>query len=97
MLSTVNKRSLARDEGDGSPVRWFCQAELVDTPSVEEFLAQRSRLFGLAYRMLGEAGEAEDVVQDAYLRWAGAARAEIVYAPACGTPRCTIPGRTWCG
>jgi RNA polymerase sigma factor (sigma-70 family) len=51
-------------------------------PSVEEFLAQRSRLFGLAYRMLGEAGEAEDVVQDAYLRWAGAARAEIVYAPA---------------
>ncbi|MGH3530009.1 MAG: RNA polymerase sigma-70 factor [Pseudonocardiaceae bacterium] len=49
------------------------------TPSVEEFLTQRPRLFGLAYRMLGDAGEAEDVVQDAYLRWAGADRAEIVY------------------
>lgn len=46
------------------------------------FEAQRPRLFGLAYRMLGEAGEAEDVVQDAYLRWAGAAHAEIVHAPA---------------
>ncbi len=33
------------------------------------FEANRSRLFGLAYRMLGEAAEAEDVVQDAYLRW----------------------------
>ncbi|MGA9309797.1 MAG: sigma-70 family RNA polymerase sigma factor, partial [Pseudonocardiaceae bacterium] len=52
------------------------------TPSAEEFLDQRPRLFSLAYRMLGEAGEAEDVVQDAYLRWAGAARAEIAYPPA---------------
>src|SRR5262245_31593654 len=34
-----------------------------------EFEAQRRRLFGIAYRMLGEATEAEDVVQDAYLRW----------------------------
>lgn len=34
-----------------------------------EFEAQRPRLFGIAYRMLGEATEAEDVVQDAYLRW----------------------------
>jgi len=30
---------------------------------------QRSRLFGIAYRMLGSAAEAEDVVQDAWLRW----------------------------
>ena len=29
----------------------------------------RSRLFGLAYRMLGVRGDAEDIVQDAYLRW----------------------------
>jgi len=30
---------------------------------------QRPRLFGIAYRMLGSATEAEDVVQDAWLRW----------------------------
>jgi len=41
----------------------------VGTDQVEVFEAHRLRLFGLAYRMLGEAAEAEDVVQDAYLRW----------------------------
>ena len=40
--------------------------------AVEEFEAQRPRLFGLAYRLLGSAMDAEDVVQDAYLRWQGA-------------------------
>jgi RNA polymerase sigma factor (sigma-70 family) len=41
----------------------------VDTGRVERFEANRRRLFGLAYRLLGEASEAEDVVQDAFLRW----------------------------
>jgi RNA polymerase sigma-70 factor (TIGR02957 family) len=41
----------------------------VVSASAEKFVSYRSRLFGLAYQMLGEAGEAEDVVQDAYLRW----------------------------
>src|SRR5262245_49474092 len=36
---------------------------------LEQFETNRRRLFGLAYRLLGEASEAEDVVQDAYLRW----------------------------
>ena len=40
--------------------------------AVEEFEAQRPRLFGLAYRLLGSAMDTEDVVQDAYLRWQGA-------------------------
>jgi DNA-directed RNA polymerase specialized sigma24 family protein len=34
-------------------------------------------LIGLAYRMLGSRAEAEDVVQDAYLRWHAADRAVI--------------------
>lgn len=34
-------------------------------------------MFSLAYRMLGSAAEAEDVVQDAYLRWHGAERQHI--------------------
>jgi len=33
------------------------------------FEAQRPRLLGLAYRMLGSLAEAEDVLQEAYLRW----------------------------
>lgn len=40
--------------------------------SVGAFEAQRPRLFGLAYRLLGSASDAEDVVQDAFLRWAEA-------------------------
>lgn len=36
---------------------------------VATFEAHRRALTGLAYRMLGSRAEAEDVVQDAYLRW----------------------------
>src|SRR5215472_12905421 len=45
--------------------------------TAEEFEAQRPRLFGLAYRLLGSAVDAEDVVQDAYLRWQGADQSSI--------------------
>ena len=38
-------------------------------PDVEIFEAQRPRLMRLAYRMLGSMSEAEDAVQDAWLRW----------------------------
>ncbi|GAB4057514.1 RNA polymerase sigma-70 factor [Catellatospora paridis] len=34
-----------------------------------EFASLRPRLFGIAYRMLGSAAEAEDIVQEAWLRW----------------------------
>ncbi len=34
-----------------------------------EFVAVRGRLFGIAYRMLGSRTEAEDIVQDVWLRW----------------------------
>jgi RNA polymerase sigma-70 factor (ECF subfamily) len=33
------------------------------------FMSVRSRLFGIAYRMLASAAEAEDVVQDVWVRW----------------------------
>jgi RNA polymerase sigma-70 factor, ECF subfamily len=36
---------------------------------IETFEAQRPRLTRLAYRMLGSMAEAEDAVQDAWLRW----------------------------
>ncbi len=38
---------------------------------VVQFEQRRPRLFGLAYRMLGSAADAEDVVQDVFLRWHG--------------------------
>lgn len=46
-------------------------------PLADEFESHRSRLFGLAYRLLGSAQEAEDAVQDAFLRLSGADRATI--------------------
>ena len=41
------------------------------------FLGMRPRLFGIAYRMLGGAAEAEDVVQDVWLRWQNADRSVV--------------------
>jgi RNA polymerase sigma-70 factor (ECF subfamily) len=40
--------------------------------SADPFDALRPRLFGIAYRMLGTRADAEDVVQDAWLRWSKA-------------------------
>ena len=41
----------------------------IDDDGLSAFLGMRPRLFGIAYRMLGSAAEAEDVVQDVWLRW----------------------------
>jgi RNA polymerase sigma-70 factor (TIGR02957 family) len=52
------------------------------TELAEEFEAQRPQLFGLAYRLLGSASEAEDAVQDAYLRLHTVDRTDIRSLPA---------------
>ncbi|MGI5448651.1 sigma factor [Streptomyces sp. CA-243310] len=44
-----------------------------------DFEEHRRRMFGIAYRMPGSAHEAEDVVQDAWLRWNGADREPIAH------------------
>ena len=44
-------------------------AAVRDRDAAQSFEAHRRALTGLAYRMLGSRAEAEDVVQDAYLRW----------------------------
>lgn len=43
--------------------------ETVTTGALTDFETHRGRMFGIAYRMLGSATEAEDIVQDAWLRW----------------------------
>ncbi|MGW1954988.1 RNA polymerase sigma-70 factor [Streptomyces sp. NPDC001920] len=52
------------------------------TATADEFETHRPRLFGLAYRMLGSADEAEDTVQDAFVRFSGADRSAIRYPAA---------------
>ena len=40
-------------------------------PATEAFLSHRNLLFTVAYEMLGSAADAEDVLQETWLRWAG--------------------------
>ncbi|MFD8565480.1 RNA polymerase sigma-70 factor [Streptomyces sp. NPDC059639] len=46
--------------------------------ATKDFLAVRPQLFGIVYRVLGSAVEAEDIVQDAWLRWQKTDRAGIL-------------------
>ena len=50
----------------------------------DPFVTHRSLLFTVAYQMLGSAADAEDVVQETWLRWADSSTA----------PRCEPRGRT---
>ena len=45
--------------------------------TADSFESHRPKLFAVAYRMLGSASEAEDVVQDAWLRYAAAPRDDV--------------------
>ncbi|MEV6474814.1 sigma-70 family RNA polymerase sigma factor [Streptomyces sp. NPDC051657] len=49
----------------------------MDSAAVDQFEAGRSRLASLAYRLLGSAADAEDAVQDTFLRWQAADRERI--------------------
>jgi RNA polymerase sigma-70 factor (TIGR02957 family) len=43
----------------------------------DPFVAHRSLLFTVAYEMLGSAADAEDVLQESWLRWAGVDHSEV--------------------
>jgi RNA polymerase sigma-70 factor (ECF subfamily) len=49
----------------------------VSEADAASFQALRSRLFGIAYRVLGSSADADDVVQDTWLRWHGADRRTV--------------------
>ncbi|WP_174183362.1 RNA polymerase sigma-70 factor [Nocardia barduliensis] len=67
----------------------------MEPDELREFEGHRPRLFALAYRMLGSATEAEDAVQETYLRWDGADRAQIRSAEAWLTTALTNLCRNW--
>jgi RNA polymerase sigma-70 factor (ECF subfamily) len=52
-------------------------AKSEDQDAAGEFEANRRRLLGLAYRMLGSMADAEDAVQETWIRWHGAERAHV--------------------
>lgn len=45
--------------------------------AMELFARQRRRLFGIAYRMLGTVADAEDIVQETWIRWQSTDRSQI--------------------
>ncbi|GII30040.1 RNA polymerase sigma-70 factor [Planotetraspora mira] len=60
-----NRNTQAEEEGQGMRT------------SAEVFEEHRQLLLGLGYRLLGSMWDAEDVVQDAYLRWTQTDRSEV--------------------
>jgi RNA polymerase sigma-70 factor (TIGR02957 family) len=48
-----------------------------DVTDAEVFQAHRDLMFAVAYRMLGTSTDAEDAVQDAWLRWSAAPRSDV--------------------
>jgi RNA polymerase sigma-70 factor (ECF subfamily) len=50
--------------------------------ATEVFESVRRRLFGIAYRMLGTSSDAEDIVQDVWLRWQTCDRSVVLDPPA---------------
>ncbi len=47
------------------------------TADEQTFSEHRKLLFAIAYRLLGSAADAEDVVQDAWFKWSGADRTQV--------------------
>lgn len=65
-----------------SPPRSLQNSTVHSDGLLAEFEMQRPRLFGLAYRLLGSAQDAEDVVQDAFIRWRGVERSSVINSSA---------------
>ena len=53
-------------------------SEGTQADAADSFAPQRPHLTRVAYRMLGSVADAEDVVQEAFIRWMGADRAQVI-------------------
>jgi RNA polymerase sigma factor (sigma-70 family) len=65
---------LATAAGAGATID---RAGEVSDADAASFHTMRPRLFGIAYRVLGSATEADDVVQDTWIRWQGTDRSKV--------------------
>src|SRR5690606_27222333 len=77
----------ARPPSDGPGVGWTRSAGMVDdgvmslsSHEADLFEGLRGRFEAIAYRLLGSAGDAEDAVQETFLRWHAADR-ELIETP----------------
>ena len=71
MTTAPGVPSQPRSSTNDSPLATFSDDGL------SAFLHARPRLFAIAYRMLGSAAEAEDIVQDVWVRWQTADRSPV--------------------
>lgn len=67
----------ARERGDVNSTSGDDRREGDLGDAVVIFAAQRRRLFGIAYRMLGTVADAEDIIQDTWIRWQNTNRTQI--------------------
>ncbi len=49
----------------------------IDASLIDPYLKVRPRLFAVAYRMVGSASDAEDILQDCFLRWQQVQRRDV--------------------
>jgi RNA polymerase sigma-70 factor (ECF subfamily) len=74
---TFGGRAALRLVGGAAPSAPADRGGEMSDADAASFQAVRSRLFGIAYRVLGDATEADDVVQDAWIRWQTTDRSDV--------------------
>jgi RNA polymerase sigma factor (sigma-70 family) len=80
-LDSVKTRHWATECGSREVETRFVESSIEDE-GLSAFLDVRPRLFGIAYRMLGSAAAAEDIVQDVWVRWQTTDRSVVRDTPA---------------
>ena len=66
-----------RHKHEPKPVILHMEAEPKNEWHVESFNEHRPLLFGIAWRMLGNSADAEDILQNSFIRWQRVVEAEI--------------------
>jgi len=81
-LAQTERRGIVPTEVEPLPETALCPGFDVEARTHDDgltaFARVRRRLLGIAYRVLGNAAEAEDVVQDVWLQWQSTNRSVII-------------------